>query len=527
MKPEPRPRKTHLALALALCLAIGGLGSPCDPGAGPSLTVTLNAVPDAQNDVLVVPPGGFTIDIRYVDPQALVPSTLTLLLGGESIPALDLTDQIVASDAEGAVAVAPELGLAPGSYWVAAQADEVAGGTATALLTFAVRNPPPGGGPLGAPQWVQLDVLADPDGDGQPDLFDDLASFGLWPADPNLQAATTLWLLDELFTRAQAFYETPNPSGLPGGDAAPVTFSLAPAASGPYTRICVGGEDPTGGGTVGNLLFDPGNSNPGDVACDTFLPSGVFPREIHAYSGASVFQSSIAPIMAAPVGSDPLDTTVLGVGYDPGDPAQLARFQQIERAVQTLAQAIATVTAHELGHALGLVPRGAPGGGLFGGTAGSQDTHNVEPGGATPTDNWLMNEGPSFGFAELVGQAGHPLPRFRPLNWAYLRGRIVLDAKVTGIFPAPVLDYASPTTISLSGPPVVPYVCHGDNFLATPSIRLVGPLALQLSSETFVDATEVTALVSVLQLAPGTYDLELTNADGQVAVLPDAVDVVP
>lgn len=532
--PEPPPpasaraalRPSGLRVALLLLAAALHAGGSCSSTS--LLRVTLNAVPDTMNDVQVVPPHGFTVDVTFVEPAEIQPSTLALQINGLDGSTRDYSDDQVVLGPNGAVYVIPESQpLPPGSYWVAVTAQKQGGSTISAFHPFAVRDHPAAGPPLAGGQWVQLDFGVDHDGNGQADFREDLEAFGLYPAEGGtLGLQMLVWAITEVVARTDAFYATPNPSGLPGGDRADVNFALNANPAGPTTRVCVGGDDPTGGPSIGAVLYDPGNGNKAQVACDPVLPSGVFPRELMAYSGQASFQTAFGAVLASPVGDDPLDPIVLGMGYDPGDPDQLARHTEIETALEAFAQAVATILAHEVGHSLGLVPPGAPGGGLFGGGSGPALNHNQLPGGGNPSTNQLMNAGGTFNFAKLSG-VGAALPVFRPLNWAYLRGRLVLDSQVTGIFPAPELTYTSPNQISLSGPPLVPYVCHGKNFLPTPTLRLVGPIVFQLANPYWVDQSEVQASLSVLQLVPGLYDVELINPDGQRVVEEDAIEVVP
>jgi hypothetical protein len=67
----------------------------------------------------------------------------------------------------------------------------------------------------------------------------------------------------------------------------------------------------------------------------------------------------------------------------------------------------------------------------------------------------------------------------------------------------------------------------GSHFLATPQLRLLGPLVHMLSYTEFVSETEVRGTAIAGMLAEGVYALELTNPDGQSAVLPGAVTIEP
>ena len=500
------------------------------PGPGTSIQVTLNGIPADEAAVLVVPPAGFTVDVEFADPARVRPESLSLVIGSQRTGSvtIDLAPEIVASDSSGAVAIMPsDTPLAIGTHIAVAAVETTSGRTIVAAQLFAVRQHSPGP-PLANGQWVQLDFSEDRDGDGRADFQDDLLAFGLGSAaDPASAAIVHDWVIGEVVARSQAFFDETNPSGLPGGDAADVVLSDLPAPAGPYTRICVGGEDPSGGNAIGNVLYDARNGNLADVACDDFLPSGVFPRGMLAYAFQASFQNVFAPLLAFPVGDHPLDATVLGPGYDPDDPAQRARFEEISAGVEGFAQALASITAHEVGHALGMVAPGDPGAGLFGGFSGPEYTHNLTPAGATPSENLLMNEGQSFSFARLAGLEGESPPRIRALNWAYLQGRLVLDPAVTGIYPAPSVQGFDPPTLSRSGPVSVPVTVVGQRFLPTPTIRLLGPLDFNVLVPTFGDATELTGLAVSSFLDVGTYDVEVTNPDGQVALLPAALTVTP
>ena len=91
--------------------------------------------------------------------------------------------------------------------------------------------------------------------------------------------------------------------------------------------------------------------------------------------------------------------------------------------------------AHESAHALGLVPAGRPGVGLFGGSEadGASYAHNINLAGNPESQPWLMNEGREFSFEDLAGLGEAGELRFRPLNHAYLKDRVVLiNGRSTG-----------------------------------------------------------------------------------------------
>ena len=84
--------------------------------------------------------------------------------------------------------------------------------------------------------------------------------------------------------------------------------------------------------------------------------------------------------------------------------------------------------AHETAHALGLVPEGKPGVGLFGGgeDLGDGYAHNLEADGKPTVEPWLMNTGRDFRFEDLAGLGPSGELLFRPINFAYLKDRVVL-----------------------------------------------------------------------------------------------------
>jgi hypothetical protein len=102
----------------------------------------------------------------------------------------------------------------------------------------------------------------------------------------------------------------------------------------------------------------------------------------------------------------------------------------MDRAVAVFGDALGTLMAHETGHALGLVAPGRPGVGLFGGESGEAWAHAVEIGGDESPEAALslMSPGRRFGFEDLAGLGAAGELRFRPIDYAYLRDRVVLQA---------------------------------------------------------------------------------------------------
>jgi hypothetical protein len=168
MLSHVRQSRKALVVALAI-LAPALLADDCSPPDDliQRVEITLNAIPKAQNDLLLVPPSGFTIDIRYPYTEIVVPSTLAVSIGplpGDAGETIDLLPHIVWSDATGAVAMLPPTQpLAVGSHRVTASVDGSLGNP-TRVFDFAVRAHA-GGAPLATPNWIQFDFDLDRDGD--------------------------------------------------------------------------------------------------------------------------------------------------------------------------------------------------------------------------------------------------------------------------------------------------------------------------------------------------------------------------
>jgi hypothetical protein len=132
-----------------------------------------------------------------------------------------------------------------------------------------------------------------------------------------------------------------------------------------------------------------------------------------------------------PVGEHPLDATILAKGFDPGKATAAAagRYNKLSFLVETLGRLTGALTAHEIGHSLGLVANGPPPHGLFGGEknasfVGSEKTtsHHID----TPGFN-LMQAGPGSALNAKINMVEYlGTPRFNELNLAYLQGRLLL-----------------------------------------------------------------------------------------------------
>ncbi len=531
-------RTTRLALAALLLLQTGGdctKPSSPPPGTPPQITITLNGIPPEMNQLLVLPGSGSVVNV------AITPGTLPLDasqygfgvfldhwggLFNQTIPGI-----VRAPDGRSAVGVLQLDEATIGTFTLNAVASDVDGRWGTASLSFAVRGFAGGAAPIGVGQKIWLDFESDRDAVPGPDFPVDLEHFGLGsPTAPALSAEARERAIAAVLDRLAELYHEADGNGIGAPDPVQVDFFADDPGPGDVTRICVGGEDPSGGWTIGNILIDRNNAKRTSTECGTIPPSGVFPRELLWFAGQSAFQQAFDALRPAvggtPVGGDPLDAVVLDPAFDPASasPEELARLEQIEAAIAAFGDALGTIVGHEAAHALGLVPGGPPGGGLYGGTSGAATSHDVTPSGASPSANFLLNAGNTFTFARLAGLEGQALAVLRPLDFAYLRDRVVVDARVTGLYFPPNATSVAPASV----PPGTnkQLTVLGSGFRATPSMRLENDaFVAQLMGESFVSATEVRGWVLSSQALPGTYDLVVENPDGQTTRLPQAVSV--
>jgi len=506
----------------------------------PVVLLTLNDIPDHMNDLLVVPPEGFQI---------------TLLLDSAGGSAIDTASFSLQSDQYiGSYVAGVELGplfqvdptraiweipagsdLARTSHYLLASIADAAGNVAEVSYGFAVRDFGLGA-PMGSQQNLFLDFDQDRSLGNEIDFLEDLREFGLSStADLALEAQVRDRVVSEILARAHALYGR-NPDGSPGPDPVNIVFSESEPA-GTYARLCVGGESSIGPQYLGAALLDRENLIDNEDTCAS-PQYGVFPQAIdNLWGGEASYQQVFNPVDAdlggTPIGEDPLDVYVLAPGFDPGQATseQLARWNDVEAAISSFSSLLGTIVAHETGHLLGLVAHGAPPAGLYGGSSGANADHNVTPSGATPTGNFVMNAGGSFSFDDLTGGGGQPLPVFRPLSWAYLRDRVVLDQRVTGLFPPPVLSQVTPNpAVYQPGQYTVDITVSGEDFLATPVVQVLregSPTWDMVNNVTFIDSQTLTGTLNsfVVLPDPNPYDVRVTNPDGQDVTLVDGLEV--
>ncbi len=347
---------------------------------------------------------------------------------GTTIP---ITDRFVFHGDVGVLVVPRSLGLIEGLFSVRARLLDADEHELVSHRRLRIRTWL-GGPPIGSRQVIHFDFEVDRDGDGRPDFERDLESLGLAsPESPSLARAVARAVAERAQARVQRAYD---PSHDPNGtyrerDTVFVRFLLETEDTPVTTRICVGGANEAHPGSIGNVRFDALNAIKGRSECeptDDAPAAGLFPRELAMYRENPLYVEVLG-------GFDPnRDGTPIGVHADDErlfDARSVTpRLRAARRAIDVVGDALGTVMAHEAAHALGLVAPGRPGVGLFGGDVrdGAGQHHNRSIDGGEPIAKWLMNEGRELGFEDLAGAGEAGELRFRPLNHAYLKDRLVL-----------------------------------------------------------------------------------------------------
>jgi len=202
-------------------------------------------------------------------------------------------------------------------------------------------------------------------------------------------------------------------------------------------QVAIGGLDPFGNpsrtygdastGVLGRARYDHRNQNLEERNTDNGAGLGVFPAEMFLYQArvhrqlypytitwfAQRFMSLCPAMGGTAAGSGPLDGEVLRNGFEwaTANSTAQARWSQVLTAADDWAVVTGIITAHEVGHSLGLVAPGASPNGLLGDNSLHEST-------ATAAD--VMSA--SVGYEAMLS-----LPyRFRDLSMAYLRQRILL-----------------------------------------------------------------------------------------------------
>lgn len=457
--PGATGARRGLAVAVAVGLAVGLLlvvlslrmdrfaGLPGDA----AIAIRVNGLDERIGRDLWLPTAGWVLEIELPEglPEGLDETLRVELREERTGTTIEIVDQLERRGRRAFFVVPESLGLIEGLFSVRASLRDEADRELATHHRLRIRTWL-GGPPIGSRQVIAFDFSVDRDEDGRADFEQDLVRLGLVAPDaPGIAAAAAERLAARALDRVRAAYDPtddPNDTGLER-DPVRVRFVRNAERSPFVTRICVGGQNLAHPGSVGNVRYDPHNKVKGAPECgprDGDPAAGLFPSELAIYRDDPLWRELLDPFDpergGVPLGAREGDAARIE-SPGPGDGVDRdARAEAIDLAIDVLGHALGTVMAHEAAHALGLVPPGRPAVGLLGGDAGSGDgyAHNDRRGlPAAPRDAaggdevgnggpWLMDAGPGVRFADLAGRGEAGPLRFRPLNHAYLRDRVVL-----------------------------------------------------------------------------------------------------
>jgi hypothetical protein len=409
----------------------------------PTVTSSINGIPEARRSGLVLPPSGWTVDVAYSDPldQWVAAGELEVELTGGDGPSAQALLEVADLGASAARVRIPDAApLSAGAWTLTVRATDLSGNVGeSTVIQFEVDDRSSGAMPFERTQvvWVRTDL--DRDNNGVSDFAEDMLRLGLATVgDPS---GSNAWLeqltLQGVLAKASKLFER-GPYGEPLDEGSvQLRFTRFQPIAVQHTQIALGGLDPEGDrtrtygaestGVLGRAFYDYRNSNISERNTTSTPGTGVFPAEMFLYQAqihlqvypshlttfASRFQPLCPDMGGTPAGSHPLDAAVLtpSFDYENATSAQRARWNTVMAAVDDWATVIGVILAHEVGHSVGLVAPGAMPTGLF----GDSSLHDTFAGAAE-----VM--APSVGY-EAMTTLNY---RFRDIDLAYLRQRVLL-----------------------------------------------------------------------------------------------------
>ncbi len=463
-------------------LAVPGTPRVISSGDGVRPTVqllTVNALEPVLNGTgpaggsLQTPRNGFTIEVSATDSNGTLDSTQTVVVasgivgvngGGRAVGA-DLSDALVGtlSNPVSSYLVPANVLFPEGAVTLTVYVRDTSGmvgGPAT--YAFQTRPLADDVRPFENGQTWYLDLTRDLEAytvnlangvtpvqvvagaNGRSDFADLMLALGLHSTTPisnvsgakdsnqvmlDLFQARMLTELQTLYAGVSIAFTFTAPGTFPSGQ------SSLPYAAFQFSQIAIAGaEDPSGtSGVLGVALFDPNNETQDNDSLPNYGNSqrlGVFLHTIvnsgMLSSSGSTFRTTYdaftpaPPRNGTPIGNDPNDgLRLLGTLAD-------ARATAITNAIRRLARFTAVVTAHEIGHSVGLVQNGAMPFGLYGGDStnfpGSSTGHiKMSPLIFPPGSVNVMS--PAIGFEDTLSSS----TGFNKLNLAYLRERALYN----------------------------------------------------------------------------------------------------
>jgi hypothetical protein len=281
-----------------------------------------------------------------------------------------------------------------------------------------------------------FDVQVDRTPDGRPDVEEAFEAVGMLGGDASWRTSVMGLFRDKLRAQLREYFLLDARTGEPGADSVQIRIGIAGDPGVPpieewamlgWSQIAVGGPPPQNdAGLFGRAALDWNNQNQDD---NTGPDRGVFSTSFVrvALSNRVVATLVIDYVPSAggdPFGSLPDDRQLLDLQRDLEDfPAALqTRAQRFRFLLDNMSLAVSAVTAHEIGHSLGLVKEGLPPAGMLAGIEGPWAVQ-VVPGSHLDTRGFnLMQPGSAFSVVDALTSR----PRFGEVEMAYLRRRLLL-----------------------------------------------------------------------------------------------------
>jgi hypothetical protein len=453
----------------------GSVPAPVDP-----------ATPDDPSDdttepfMLQVPRSQFVIDIALLEapthPVELDSLSLTADVpmgdrpaGSELVELLDFDDGEHLKAPRAQLAVGPDHAAPQGVVTLTLSAQTSDGQTHQRSLQVEAVELPTQRAPFDRPMtWLfrtdrdfftaekaprggqRFEISATQTPNGEPDLAEELRVMGAQGPDEALNQIYLEWVQQAITTEVYRYFGI-GPDGLAHDDIElTIAWQGAPGAPSPqdfdpdgeFSMMRFGGRFD---GFVGYSKISWYNEKRVD---DSTVEYGIATAGIlSALTSAPGITAAFDPITTTPVGTHPADPTVLEPDFDPyGDhaPEVSARYAKLRQVARYIALGLAPVIAHEMGHAMGLVPGGLPPQGFFAGRGdvtfvdrARTGPHHVD----LPGLNLMQAGGDYLGLINKLNSSTE-LPQTRiielaellsletrlsPLSRAYLQGRLTYE----------------------------------------------------------------------------------------------------
>ncbi len=383
-------RLTGLRTCRARQLAVIDPPADFDP-----LRLTVNEIPELLNGsvplergagperfVLPLPAQGFTVDVMVLEAPGDPVTSLTLSANDR-----DVTDRLVFEDGVRVGRWPVDEPFALGPLIFTLEGTTASGATHRRTLEVRVVPFDATRDPIDRPiVWLfrsDVDVFATrregdtlvstPGANGLADLPEELALLGAQGPDDAANATYLGWITEGIRREVYRTYGIA-PDGTPLDDI-PLTIvwqdepgAPDPAAFSPTGDVSMMRFGGTFDGYVGYSRISAWNEERVD---DSLAEYGVATAGLAGIlTSTPVIKDVLAPLAAVPVGTHPRDAEALDPGFDrfalDVDPELAERHALLFTIARYLALVFASVTAHEMGHAMGLMPNGVPPAGFFG-----------------------------------------------------------------------------------------------------------------------------------------------------------------